>query len=128
MERLLQLPGLAAAKGFDGYCEWLNTPFGGDAFADRHYQSQNLIIRVGKRRLPDFVGRFESLPEGLARVAERIGLPIARLPMLNTAAGWTTTPEALRRARTEMKAQLSKRNKDLLKARYAEDFELFGYS
>lgn len=129
MEKVLWLyPGLAAAKGFDGYSEWLNGPFGADAFADRHFRSQHLTIRVGRGRLPDFVGRFEDLPAGLAAVAERLGMPTPHLPMLNTANGWTTTPEALSSTRTEMRTQLTARSKALLKKRYATDFQLFGYS
>ncbi len=120
--------GLAEATGFDDHCRWLNTPYGSDRFADRHFLSQHLCIRLGRNRLPDFVGRFENIQADLERVAAHVDMPIPMLPMLNTAAGWVTTPEAWRAARPKMVAQLTERNKALLEKRYAEDFKLFGYS
>ena len=120
--------GLAEARDFDDYCEWLNTPYGSDAFANKHFLSQHLIIRAGRDRLPDFVGRFENLQADLDRVAADVGMPAPALPMLNTMAGWQATLEALRAARSRTSVQLPARNKALLRKRYAEDFKLGGYS
>ena len=47
--------GLADTNDFDAYCRWLNTPWGSDAFADRHFLSQHVQIRLDDRRQPDFV-------------------------------------------------------------------------
>ena len=117
--------GLAEAAGFDGVCRWLNTPYGSDTFANRHFLSQHLQIRVGGGRLPDFIGSFENLGADLDLVAERLRLPDLALPMLNTMAGWQATPDVLEAARSDAAAHLTERNKALLRARYASDLELW---
>ena len=117
--------GLAEAAGFDGVCQWLNTPYGSDAFANRHFLSQHLQIRVGGGSLPDFIGSFENLQADLNLVAERLRLPAPALPMLNTMAGWQATPEVLKAARAGAEAHLTERNKALLRTRYASDLELW---
>ena len=129
-DKFARFYGLAEARDFGDYCEWLNTPYGSDAFADVHFISQHLIIRAGRDRLPDFVGRFENLQADLDRVAADVDMPAPALPMLNTMAGWQATPEALRAARRRMAVQhqLTERDKALLEKRYAEDFRLGGYS
>ena len=117
--------GLAEAAGFDGVCRWLNTPYGSDAFANRHFLSQHLQIRVGGGRLPDFIGSLENIDADLGLVAERLCLPSPALPMLNTMAGWQATPDVLKAARSNAEAHLTERNKALLRARYASDLELW---
>lgn len=119
--------GLADTNDFDAYCRWLNTPWGSDAFADRHFLSQHVQIRLDDRRLPDFVGRYESLDTDFRRVAARLGIDAPTLPVLNTLAGWRATPEALASARSAAEARLTEQNKALLRARYAEDLALYGY-
>lgn len=116
--------GLAETGSFDDFCRWLNTPWASDAVADRHFLSQYLQIRLDGGRRPDFVGRFEHLDADFRRVAERLGLPAPALPLLHTMAGWRTTPAALQAARAALGAQLTERNKALLRTRYARDFEL----
>lgn len=120
--------GLTETDGFDDFCRWLNTRYGSDAFADRHFLSQHLQIRLDGGRMPDFIGRFENLETDWHRVTTRLGMPASALPLLNTIAGWQTTPEALKTARTVAAAHLTKQNKALLRARYVEDFKLGGYS
>ena len=127
-DKFARFYGLAEARDFDGYCEWLNTPYGSDACANRHFLSQHLVIRAGHDRLPDFVGRLENLRADLDRIAADVGMPAPALPMLNTTAGWQASPEALRAARSRMSVQVTARNKSLLRKRYAEDFRLLGYS
>ena len=118
---------LAETSDFDDYCRWLGTPWGSDAFADRHFLSQHVQIRLHNGRLPDFVGRFEDLDADFRRVAARLGMAAPKLPVVNTLAGWHATPEALAAARSAAEARLTERNKALLRARYAEDFALGGY-
>lgn len=117
--------GLAEASGFDGVCRWLNTPYGSDAFANRHFLSQHLQIRVGAGRLPDFIGSFENIDTDLNLVAERLRLPSPALPMLNTMAGWQATPDVLKAARSDAEVHLTEQNKALLRTRYASDLELW---
>lgn len=120
--------GLAETRDFDAYCEWLNSPYGSDEYAARIFRSQHLVIRMGRDRLPDFVGRLENIRADLDRVASRVGMPKPALPTLNTMSGWRTTPEALRAARSKAAVQLTDRNKALLRKRYQGDFLLGGYS
>ncbi len=121
--------GLAEASSFDDYCQWLNTPYGSDAFADIHFLSQHALIRLDDGRLPDFIGRLENLDEDMKQVARQVGMPAPELPMLNTMAGWRPpSPEALKTARSAMRAHLTERNRALLSTRYAADLELGGYS
>ena len=120
--------GLEETTSFDDVCRWLNTPYGSDAFAERHFLSQHVQIRLPDGRLPDFIGRLENLDADLRRVATHLGMPALPLPMLNTMAGWQPTPEALQSARETTEVGLSERNRALLKTRYAGDLDLFGYS
>ena len=120
--------GLAGVGDFDGYCRWLQTPYASDAVADRHYLSQYVQLGLGDGRLPDFIGRLESLDVDFGCVMERIGLPTPDLPLLNTMAGWQPALDALDEARGEAGACLTARNKGLLAMRYAKDLALQGYS
>ena len=120
--------GLDRTYSFDDFCEWLATPWGSDAVADRHFLSQHVQVRLDDDRLPDFVGRFEQLDADLERIARRIGMPAPALPMLNTMAGWQSTPDELAAARSAISACLDDRNKELLASRYVGDFALGGYS
>ncbi len=117
--------GLESASSFDDYCRWLNTIYGSDAFADIHFRSQHLMIRLEDGRRPDFLGRLENIGSDLRQVAGRVGMSPPELPMLNTMAGWQPpSSDALKTVRSEMRAQLTERNRTLLSRRYAEDMEL----
>ena len=120
--------GLAKVSTFEEYCEWLNTPYGSDAFANRHFLSQRAHLRLPDGRLPDFIGRMESLDADFDAVAERLGMPKTPLPLLNTMAGWETRREELESARAEIGACLTPRVYELLRTRYADDYELGGYA
>ena len=120
--------GLDRTYSFDDFCEWLATPWGSDAVADRHFLSQHVQVRLDDDRLPDFIGRFEQLDADLERIARRIDMPTPALPMLNTMAGWQSTPDELAAARSAASACLDDRNKQLMASRYADDFALGGYS
>ena len=120
--------GLVQVRSFDDYCRWLNTWYGSDSFADRHFLSQHLLIRLDGNRLPDFVGRLENIQSDLSRIASHLDMPTPRLPRLNTMAGWQATPESLRIARATTMNLLTERNKTSLRKRYADDFELGDYS
>ena len=116
--------GLVETGDFDAYCHWLNTPYGSDAFADRHFLSQHVQIRLEDGRLPDFIGRLENIDEDWKRVSLRVGMPATRLPMLNTVAGWSSSSDAVKSARAVMSAHLTDRNRALLAIRYADDLNL----
>lgn len=117
--------GLAETGCFDDYCLWLNTPYGSDAFADRHFLSQHVQIRLEDGRLPDFIGHVENIEADLNRVAEHVNMPVPALPTLNTMAGWQTTPDVLNDVRSEAEVHLTEPNKALLRTRYERDLELW---
>ncbi len=121
-------PGLSEITSFDEYCRWLATPYGSDAFADNHYLSQHLYIRLEDGRLPTFVGRLENLDQDLERVLRDLGLPKPKLPVLHTMAGWRPAPAELQAARAAMSELLTEDSKALLRMRYAKDFEVGGYT
>ena len=120
--------GLAGTVDFDDYCRWLLTPYASDAVADRHFSSQHMQIDAEDGRPLDFIGRFEHLEADFSQVLERLGLPKAALPQLNTMAGWQSSPAAVDAARSISTRQLTAANKALLAARYAEDLNLGGYA
>ena len=113
---LSPFPGLAAGMDLEAFCAWLGSPWGADAFADRHWLSQDLLLRAAPDApLPDFIGRFERLDADFACVAARLGLPPRRLPHRNP------RPAAVR-APSPSAAAL-----DALTVRYARDLNAFGY-
>lgn len=120
--------GLEETRDFDDFCDWLHSPWGSDEHADRHFLSQHRQVRLEDGSLPDFVGRVERFAEGLEEVGRRLGLPVPALPLLNTMAGWQSTPEELEAAQREAGKQLTERNRRLLRSRYAADFSLGGYA
>ena len=71
--------GLREGMTFVELCRWLDTPYGSDAFADRHWLSQHRQIRLPDGRLPDFIGRYERLDADWETVAARLGLPLRPL-------------------------------------------------
>ena len=109
--------GLRKDMSFDEVCRWLNTPYGSDAFADRHWLSQHRQIRNVDGRLPDFVGACERLDAGWRTVTQHLGLPFLELPRLNV----RSTDKAA-------EADLTADNVALLHRRYGEDFRLGGYT
>ena len=106
--------GLPAGTDLDAWCAWLGTCWGADAFADRHWLSQDVLLREAPEApLPDFLGRFERLCEDFETVTARLGIPYARLPHLNRGAGVAVAP--------------SKSAMAALGHRYARDCAAFGY-
>jgi len=124
-ELFARFPGLERTRAFDVFCRWLNTRYASDDFADRHFLSQHMQIRLGNGRLLDFVGRLENVETDWNTVASRVGMPLQRLPMLNTMAGWRAAPGAVKAARTTAADCLTPANRALLQARYAADCGLF---
>ena len=108
--------GLHRGMDLDAFCAWLATPWGSDAFADRHWLSQDALLRERPGApLPDFLGRFERLAENLDTVARRLGLRLPALPRLN-------------QGRSTVGERLGADSRALLADRYARDFELGGYA
>ena len=104
--------GVSAGMGFGAFCRWLQTPFGSDAFADRHWLSQHRQIRDAHGRLPDFLGRYERLDADWRTLCDRLGVPLRVLPRLNPA------------PRSSAEKAPDAETAALLRRRYAEDFRL----
>ena len=108
--------GLHEGMDLDAFAAWLATPWGSDAFADRHWLSQDVLLREAEGGpLPQFLGRFENLAADVAAVAERLGLPAVTLPHLNRRPAPRPCPPS-----AVVRAALSRR--------YAADFALGGYA
>ena len=109
--------GVREGMTFAEFCCWLNTPFGSDAFADRHWLSQHMQIELPDGSLPDFVGRYERIDDDWKTVMARLGLPQTALPRRNSRHEAILPEEHLTDEATV-----------LLRRRYAEDLRLGGYS
>ena len=103
--------GLRKGMSFAEYCWWLDTPFGSDAFAERHWLSQYRHIEVAGG-LPNYVGSYENLEENWRWVLARLGVPHTELPHLN------------RRRRGTVGANVDDDCLAILRRRYLGDFEL----
>ena len=125
-------PALTPGMPFEDFVDFLvEEPDGRDEAANPHWLSQHLFLRDAAGELvTDFVGRVESMADDFAVVAERIGLPSAELPVLNTRFGWKPTrderAEAVRLG--YYRDHYTDRTRDMIAERYAEDIELFGYA
>jgi len=105
--------GLRKGMPFSEYCRWLDTPFGSDVFAERHWLSQHAHIEAGGN-LPDYVGSYENLEENWQWVLARLGVPYVALPHLNkhrTGAG---------------SVEVDGESMAILHRRYERDYQLFG--
>jgi hypothetical protein len=98
-----------AADGFEDVCAAIaRIP---DRLADRHFVSQSFWLdRICRARL-DYVGHLESLAVDWPAIGRRIGREVA-LPQLNSSAAIAFSPPI----------------PDVIKERYAADFERFSYS
>ena len=120
--------GIAETSSFDDFCQWLNTPFGSDTFADDHFLSQHVQLDLGDGRRPDFIGRVENLDADLNQVTAHLRMPAPVLLRSNTSVGWLATREAIQAARKAQEPYFTERNREFLRKRYAGDFALGGYS
>ena len=102
--------GLHKGMSFAEYCRWLETPFGSDAFAERHWLSQYRHIEANGC-LPDYVGSYENLEESWRWVLARLGVPHTALPHLNK--------------RRTVCVEVDDDSLAVLHRRYVRDFELF---
>ena len=105
--------GVSKTTRFNEICLWLNTPYGSDVVADRHWMSQNIQIRLADGSLPDFIGCYERINADWKKICTHLGMPIHDLPWLNETSQLKT------------KADLNNQNKALLKTRYADDLNLW---
>ena len=108
--------GLRTGMCLAELCRWLETPCGADAFADRHWLSQSRQLAAGDGRMPDFIGRYETLEADWRALSERLRLPPVPLPRLNVSAAGPADEAGPDR---DIAA--------LLRRRYAADFALGGY-
>lgn len=103
--------GLRKGMSFSEYCQWLDTPFGSDAFADVHWLSQYKHLEIGRGR-PDYIGSYDNLQEDWRCVLARLGVPHTELPHLN------------RRRDGAVELFADDASVAILHRRYARDYEL----
>jgi hypothetical protein len=87
-----------------------------DTDADAHFRSQHAFIRDGQQEIPmDFIGRLETLGADVSHIAGRLGFRHVRLHHMERTdhAGYRRYYDA--------------ETRKLVKRRYAEDLERFGY-
>jgi chondroitin 4-sulfotransferase 11 len=93
-----------------------------DEVADGHFRPQHLTVcGPDGEPIADFVGRFENLREGFARVAQEIGEPELELPERNRKID-------SKRSSRHYRDFYDERLKSLVYKRYEQDVETFGYS
>lgn len=109
--------GVSLGMSFGEFCRWLATPCGSDAFADRHWLSRSRQIAGADGRLPDFLGRYETLEAHWHAVTGRPGMPFTELPRRNARRGCGVPV-----------AGFDDDAAALLRRRYACDFRLGGYA
>ena len=120
--------GVRGDASFAELCAWLETPYGSDAFANRHWLSQHETLRLEDGRLPDVVGRYERLEADLADIASRLGMPRPALPALNRSPRAVPADCGSGSSGAVRAIHLNEVNRALLRLRYAADFEQFGYA
>lgn len=110
--------GLNAGMSFAEFVAWLNTPYGADNRADRHWASQHLILGLDMGFEYTFVGKLENMVEDIGAVANRLGFAsdtfVERRNITNGSSN-----SYLDHYTPDLIAQIS--------ARYARDIEEFGY-
>ena len=111
--------GLPDDADFPAFRDWVTTPWGSDAFANRHWVSQHRLLDRPDGVPLDFIGNYESLDEDWGAVLERVGLPHTVLPLRNK----DPSPRKAGQVPDLSDPDLLGR----LRRRYARDYELGGY-
>jgi hypothetical protein len=114
-------PSLEPNISFEDFVEFICSEEGADAIGDRHWISQNKLLRDGSGTLIDCtVGKFETLDEDVEKMCTEIGIP-NRLK--------DTKP---RNVSVTNKAHYTEyyndRTRKMIAQRYEEDIDLFKYS
>mgnify|MGYP006275406345 CR=1 FL=1 len=114
---LARFPDLRPFMPFEEFVEWLATPDGSDAVADRHWLSQvrHLDISGESNGICDFIGRLEALDDDVAEISRMSGVNLPPLGRRN------------QKGSPDWRAAYSDRARRIVAERYAEDIERFGY-
>lgn len=110
--------GLRPRMPFAEFVEWLGTPEGSDASADRHWISQHRILPLDGEAKLDLVVKLEALKEGLAIASEKTRIDFGQLSAKNS----SREPKG-----GGYRDRYDARLRDLVAKRYARDVELLGY-
>jgi hypothetical protein len=111
----LKWPGMKAFLETDDFSGFLRHPAFSTNIMGARPQSSLLSDRPGNLAV-DFVGKFETLAEDFATLADRLGLEGAGLGHRNASRNREITPDPSEAA-----------DRALVAERYAEDYALFGY-
>ncbi|AOW99799.1 MAG: sulfotransferase family protein [Moorea sp. SIOASIH] len=91
-----------------------------DYLAEKHFKSQYAILSHGGKLLPDWIGRFETLADSWAEIAQKYGFE-QDLPKL-------TSTEHLKNTPPDYRAYYTKELAEMVSRRYRKDLVLFGYT
>lgn len=106
--------GLEPGMSFHDFARWLISQEGHDSCADRHWMSQyKFLYREDGTQICDFIGHYEYLEQDLKMLEKQLGLPEIKLEL----AGWIS------RGKKEVNSETA----ELIRQRYAWDYELLGY-
>lgn len=114
---LVYYKGLKQCMPFKDYAAWLNTPEGGDEIADRHWMSMHqFLLDADGVLIPDYVGQYEELEQGVAEICDKLGIEPFQLPHKGFISGSKKYHE-----------HYDDDARDLIAKRYEKDIALFGY-
>lgn len=115
---LSRFPSLRPFMPFEEFVEWLSTPAGSDAYADRHWMSQLCHLDAGGGAvLCNHVGKMEQIEDAFEEVERQTGVMLPRTKRQNAK---TTEAEYL--------GAFSDRARRIVEMRYGDDIEAFGYT
>lgn len=102
---------------FEEFVEWLDSEYGRDEIADRHWLSQvRHLSDSSGAAVCDFVGRLEEFERGLAEIERLTGISLPRVEERNTKGN-----------RSDYRQAFNERSRRIIERRYGQDIEAFGY-
>ncbi|WP_171211590.1 sulfotransferase family 2 domain-containing protein [Ruegeria sp. HKCCA5426] len=114
---LSRFEGIRPFMPFPEFVEWLDSDYGSDAVADRHWLSQTRHLSTSAGvQICDFVGKIESFDADLDRVESLTGVTFPRIAAQN-----------VKPAAESYHTAFDERTRQIIGRRYGEDIEAFGY-
>jgi hypothetical protein len=109
---------LSPSMSFGDFASWLNTEEGGDAYADRHWLSQNVLLSdENGQNICDFIGRYEDLEAGLSHIKNHLKFSD---PISLAQKGFVSPIR-------NYQSYYDEKSRSDIEKRYAEDLKRYGY-
>ncbi len=121
--------GIHPTMNFSDFVTWLSGPNGEDKSADPHWRSQNnFIMDKEGHLLVDFIGKLETFEQDVARLWQLKQLPeVTFLNLNNNGERINLSNKKLKSKKNVYCDLFTERTEQIIRERYAKDFELFGY-